>query len=101
MYEQPAFKTWGIFHGDRDAQIAKQFTSTMDQCLQQFGYEGSEPSVFPVKGGMNADAWKREIKSKLNEGIQFIVLLLPGAKGKNNLYDDLKRFLLTEYPIPS
>ena len=19
MYEQPAFKTWGIFHGDRDA----------------------------------------------------------------------------------
>ena len=23
MFEQPALKTWGIFHGDRDAQIAK------------------------------------------------------------------------------
>lgn len=30
MFEQPALKTWGIFHGDRDAQIAKQFTSTME-----------------------------------------------------------------------
>ena len=34
MYEQPALHTWGVFHGDRDAQIAKQFTSTMEQCLQ-------------------------------------------------------------------
>jgi len=30
-----------------------------------------------------------------------IVLILPGAKGRNTLYDDIKRFLLTEYPIPS
>jgi len=30
-----------------------------------------------------------------------VVLLLPGAKGKSQLYDDIKRFLLTEYPIPS
>lgn len=33
MFEQPALKTWGIFHGDRDAQICKQFTSTMEQVL--------------------------------------------------------------------
>lgn len=30
-----------------------------------------------------------------------VVLILPGAKGKNSLYDDVKRFLLTEYSIPS
>ena len=30
-----------------------------------------------------------------------VVLLLPGAKGSCKLYDDVKRFLLTEYPIPS
>lgn len=46
MFEQPALKTWGIFHGDRDAQIAKQFTSTMDQVLQQFGYESAQPEIF-------------------------------------------------------
>jgi len=41
----------------------------MEQCLQQFGYENSTPQVFPVKGGLNPDAWKREIKSKLNNNV--------------------------------
>ena len=50
---------------------------------------------------MNAESWKKELKSKLNSGVQAIVLLLPGQKGRNNLYDEVKRFLLTEYPIPS
>jgi hypothetical protein len=46
MYDQPALKMWGIFHGDRDAQIAKQFSSTMDDVLKQFGYECAAPAVF-------------------------------------------------------
>jgi aubergine-like protein len=39
--------------------------------------------------------------AKLNPNVQAVVLLTPGQKGKNPLYDDLKRFLLTEYPVPS
>jgi hypothetical protein len=30
-----------------------------------------------------------------------VVMLLPGQKGKCMLYDDVKRFLLTEFPVPS
>jgi len=101
MFEQPALKTWGIFHGDRDAQIAKQFTSTMEQVLQQFGYESAQPETFVVKGGNNASAWIKELKAKLNPNVQAVVLLMPGAKGKNTLYDDVKRFLLTEFAVPS
>lgn len=33
MFTQPALKTWGIFHGDRDTQAANQFKSTLKQCL--------------------------------------------------------------------
>lgn len=33
MFTQPAMKTWGIFHGDRDVQVANQFKSTFKQCL--------------------------------------------------------------------
>lgn len=50
---------------------------------------------------MRADAWIRALKEQLNEGVQMVVLILPGSKGKCMLYDDVKRFLLTEYPIPS
>jgi hypothetical protein len=58
--------------------------------------------MFPLKGNpMNSETWKRELKNRLNNNIQAIVLLLPGAKGKTSLYDDVKRFLLAEYPVPS
>lgn len=55
----------------------------------------------PVRPGMRVDAWIRELQDKLNDGVQMVVLLLPGSKGRCNLYDDVKRFLLQEFPIPS
>jgi len=50
---------------------------------------------------MRSDPWIRVLKEQLKEGVQMVVLIIPGQKGKSQLYDDLKRFLLTEYPIPS
>ena len=94
-------KTWGIFHGDRDGNLAKQFTSSMDECFKQTGFENAAPALFPVKGGMNAEAWKREIKSKMNNNVQAVVLILPGSKGKCPLYDEVKKFLLTDFSVPS
>jgi hypothetical protein len=66
----------------------------MEQVLQQFGVESTQPEIFQVKGGMNSSAWTRELKNKLNRNVQAVVLLLPGQKGRNSLYDDIKRFLL-------
>jgi len=95
MFEQPALKTWGIFHGDKDAQVCKSFTSTLDQVLQQFGYESAQPELFVVKGNpMNGSTWIKELKAKLNSNVQAVVLLLPGQKGRGELYNDVKRFLL-------
>jgi aubergine-like protein len=41
------------------------------------------------------------MKDNLNPSVQAVVLILPGAKGKAPLYDDLKRLLLKELPVPS
>lgn len=54
-----------------------------------------------VRPGMRADAWINALRDQLNEGVQMVVLILPGSKGRCNLYDDVKKFLLTEFPIPS
>jgi hypothetical protein len=62
-------KTWGIFYGDRDAQIGNQFKSTMEECLKTCGYEGHEPNMVQVKPGAQASAWIKELKAKLNEGV--------------------------------
>lgn len=50
---------------------------------------------------MRLDAWIRELQNMLNDGVQMVVLILPGSKARCQLYDDVKRFLLSEYPIPS
>lgn len=101
MFNTPSLNRWGIFHGDRDAQVAKQFKSSLCNSLKTVSFEFDEPAVYAVKPGMKADAWIKELKKQLNDGVQMVVLLIPGAKGKAGLYDSLKRFLLSEYPIPS
>jgi hypothetical protein len=82
---------WGIFHGDRDSQIAKQFSTSMDECLKQVGYDSQAPATFVVKDAHRADSWKRELKARLNPNVQAIVLLLPGSKGRPNSYDEVKK----------
>ena len=54
-----------------------------------------------MKPAQRADNWIKELKKELDLGVQMVVLLLPGQKGKCTLYDDVKRFLLEEFPIPS
>lgn len=78
MFTQPEMKTWGIFHADRDGQVANQFKSTMQQCLDQCGYAKNEPNMVSVRPGMKLDAWIKALKEQLNEGVQMVVLLLPG-----------------------
>lgn len=73
----------------------------MKQCLDQVGYESGDPDMHSVRGAMRSDNWIKDLRNKLNDGIQMVVLILPGAKGRTQLYDDIKRFMLTEYPIPS
>lgn len=101
MFTQVPLEKWAIFHGDRDAQIGNQFKSTMAECLQTCGYDKSEPKMCMVKPAVKPDNWIKELKKQLDEGVQMVVLLLPGQKGKCTLYDDVKRYLLEEFPIPS
>jgi hypothetical protein len=101
MYTQTQLKDWAIFHGDRDGQVANQFKSTMKECLDTCGYDKTEPQMCEVKPAQRADNWVKVMKQKLKEGVQMVVLLLPGQKGKCTLYDDVKKFLLTEFPVPS
>ena len=59
-----------------------------------------KPKEFQIKGTRLSD-WENSIKDNLNPSVQAIVLILPGQKGKAPLYDDLKKILLKEVPVPS
>jgi hypothetical protein len=78
MFTQVPLSKWAIFHGDRDAQVGNQFKATMAECLQTCGYDKSEPKVCQVKPSARPDNWIKELKKQLDDGVQMVVLLLPG-----------------------
>ena len=100
MYEQPALNKWGVFFAEFDRKNAQCFMETMQKCCEQFKYTANKPREFPVKGTRFAD-WENALKSNLNNSVQAIILILPGQKGKAPLYDDLKRLLIHQIPVPS
>ena len=100
MYEQPPLERWGIFYCEQDRRTANMFLETMQKCFEQINYKVGRPREFPVRTNRFQD-WEQSLKSSLNPSVQAIVLILPGAKGKAPLYDDLKRLLLKDLPVPS
>jgi aubergine len=72
----------------------------MGKCLEQINYSAQQPREFPIRSNRFQD-WERTLKDNLNPSVRCVVLLLPGAKGKAPLYDDLKKLLLKDIPVPS
>lgn len=99
MFSQPAINCWAIFYNQRDEQTAKTFLDTLQQVQSTFNYQLSKPEVFPIRS-INFNDWKTEIK-KCKQNTQAVVCIIPGQRGKGALYNDIKKLLLTEVPIPS
>ena len=100
MYEQPAIKKWAIFYTDMDRRTAMMFMETLNKCTESFAYDVKKPREFPIRTNRFED-WEKVIRENINSSVQAIVLILPGQKGKAPLYDDLKRLLIKEIPVPS
>lgn len=100
MYQQPSLSKWGIFYCENDTKTAKSFIDTMGKCFDTIQYDSNRPREFAIRGN-NFREWEKTLRDNLNPEVQCVVLLLPGAKGKAPLYDDLKRLLLKDLPVPS
>jgi len=72
----------------------------MGKCFDTINYDSQRPKEFAIRSNQFRE-WEKVLKANLNPGVQCVVLLLPGAKGKAPLYDDLKRLLLKDLPVPS
>jgi aubergine-like protein len=100
MYEQVKLNMWGIFYMRSDVSLVNTFLGTFQQCLTQVGFNAAAPGRFEIQSQSWAE-WKSTLISKLNPSVQLIICVLPGPKNKAPLYNDLKRLLLSTYPVPS
>lgn len=103
MFTQPALNTWAIFATMKDESLANQFVETMKQVQGTFNYQMKPPAVFLIKS-QNYRDWEAEISRNLQNNkinVQAVVLIIPGSRGKGQLYNDLKRLMMGTFPIPS
>jgi aubergine len=100
MFSQPPLQSWAIFSTAKDEQLTNTFIDTIRQVQATFNYKMDKPEVCLVKS-QNFRDWETELSRVLNPNIQAVVLIIPGSRGKGQLYNDLKRLLMGKYPIPS
>jgi aubergine-like protein len=100
MKEQPGINNILIVVGDRDKQLADVFMNNLQGAMNSFKYQIGRPNVVTVRS-IQARDWIETIRSNTNPSTQIVVLILPGGKGKGTNYNDLKRLLLIDCPIPS
>jgi len=100
MYNQPPLNSWVIFSTQKDENLANSFLETLGQVQSTFNYKMNKPSLNLVRS-QNFKDWESELSRVLNPNMQAVVLIIPGSRGKGQLYNDLKKLLMGKYPIPS
>ena len=88
MSTQKDLKRWAIISTQRCQREVNQFQSTIKQCLDQFAFNADKPRTFEIKGrDDDFNAWKKTIEENINAGVDFVVFILPGQKGKGKCYE--------------
>jgi aubergine-like protein len=100
MFSQPAITKWMIFSTARDSQATDVLMTTLQQVQKSFNYQLAAPVSIIVRGTQFKD-WEEAISSNIKPDCQVVVLVIPGAKGKGFIYNDVKRLLCCRFPIPS
>ena len=90
----------GVFCARGDSDIAENFLSHLADSARTYNYPIRQPRLFTVDKP-DWESWKRVFQDKLDRSVQFVILILPGRKKNAPLYDDIKRFFLSEMPIPT
>jgi aubergine-like protein len=100
MLISPALQDIKIICNTRDSELASTFMDHLFAATKTFKYQMNRPDVITVNSN-NFKDWENAIKTKTSPSTRVVVLILQGGKGKGQNYNELKRLLKTDVPIPS
>jgi aubergine-like protein len=101
FYQTPSLQKWCIFYSNNDSRLKDTLMKELQAGFQRANWTNiNEPLIVGVQGN-DPNAWKNAIYQY--QQAQFVLLLLPGFRGKDErgLYATCKRVLTSEVPIPS
>ena len=100
MYSQPSIKKWLIFATNKDRETTENFLQIFKQVQESFKYPIAAPNVQYVRSTQFRD-WEEAITNNISKDVQAVLLIIPGAKGKGFIYNDVKKLLTVKFPVPS
>lgn len=99
MLEQPKIKKIGVFHSSKDKESVNVLMGTLKECVRSFNYPMDEPRLFEIHGKKFED-WEKALKMNTDPSVQAVILLMPGTKKKGEFYNECKKLLVAQCPIP-
>ena len=79
----------------------RRFVDCLKDTVITFNYFTKEPKVVLIKSRSYAE-WDEVLRSTLSPHVLAAILIIPGRKGfANPLYEDLKKLLVCDIPVPS
>mmetsp|Transcript_18130 Transcript_18130/g.32433 ORF Transcript_18130/g.32433 Transcript_18130/m.32433 type:complete len:775 (-) Transcript_18130:767-3091(-) len=99
MFEQPNLGMWGIIFAESDRRLVDSMMQNLKPVIDTYQVQCRPPNQMSVQSTRWSD-WDRTIRG-IPPDVQMIVCILPGQRGKSQLYDDLKRLTFGDLGIPS
>jgi aubergine-like protein len=99
MFEQPRLNMWGVIFAESDRRLIDSMMQNLKPVIDTYQVQCNPPNLMAVSSARWAD-WDRLLRSVPAE-VQMLVCVLPGQRGKSQLYDDLKRLTFGDLGIPS
>lgn len=100
MYNQPPVSKWILMATRKDSNAVSSFLSTFEQVKGSFRYNIAMPKEITVDSP-NFKDWETAITKNVTLECQAVVLIIPGSKGRPNIYSEVKRLLTAKIPVPS
>jgi aubergine-like protein len=99
MFTQPSLDMWGVIFAEQDRRLVDSMMSNLKPVIDTFQVACRPPNLMSVSSARWAD-WDRLLRG-IPQGVQMLVCILPGQRGKSQLYDDLKRLTFGDLGVPS
>ena len=101
MFMQKQLKVIKVFFSERLRREFNSFASSFELCLNdcQINYSGLE--AVPIKDFRRFDDIIKICKRELNPNVSACIWILPGRKNQGQHYDNLKKLLVNNIPVPS
>ncbi len=106
MVKQGKLDNWMILYEKRNGERAfRAFQSDFEKCLRDARFDYREPrevAIQPYGKFCNARDWQEAIRNAYERyHPQLVILILPGSKASERLYNDVKRYCLESAPVVS